>query len=151
MQANSQPANAPTSSDRRHTLHRRPATNQPPKPPYAGAAVMTSQNLTDDRIWLRFDDRQFAIGAIIRPAGLVPPQWEDLDQLGQFRKNRLYIVRAAAANRVPLASWNDPQRWCYQVDPERPLERDPDPTHLDLFDSWTCRTAIVRRILHQPS
>jgi hypothetical protein len=151
MQVNrSWPAH-PTSSDRRSELAPPPSDQPAPRGPSPRSGVQSLAEHADDRIWLRFDDRQFSVGAIITPAGLLPPQWEDLDQRGQFCKNRVHVVRAAAPDRVPSTTWNDPRRWCYQVDPEPPLERDADPTHLDIFDSWTCRTAIVRRILHEPS
>jgi hypothetical protein len=108
------------------------------------------QSMTDDRMWLRFDNRSFAVGDNITPCGYRPPQRRQAHKPRQFRQDRVYIVRAAGPDRVAPAAWNDLDRWCYQVDPAQPLERDGDPTHFDIFDSWTCRSATVRRILRKP-
>jgi hypothetical protein len=106
--------------------------------------------MIDDRMWLRFDDRPFIVGDTISPTGLLPPHWQDLYQGDELCLDRVYVVRAAGAGRVARASWNGPQRWCYQVDPEPPLQRDPDPTHLAIFDSWMCPTATVISVLREP-
>jgi hypothetical protein len=108
------------------------------------------QSMIDDRMWLRFDDRPFTVGDTISPRRPLPPHWQDLYQRDEFCLDRVYIVRAAGPGRVARASWNDPQRRCYQVDPELPLQRDPDPTHLDIFDSWTCPTTTVISVLREP-
>jgi hypothetical protein len=106
--------------------------------------------MTDDRLWLRFDDRPFAAGELIRPPGFVPTQSQDPGRRGQLSIHRLHIVRAANPDRLPQTNWNDPERWCYQVTPQPPLERDPDRTQLDAFDSWICQAATVVRILLTP-
>jgi hypothetical protein len=107
--------------------------------------------MIDDRMWLRFDDRPFAVGDIISPRRPLPPEWRDLGEYGRFRHDRVYIVRVASPDRLAPASWNGLDRWCYQVDPVLPLERDPDPNHSDAYDSWACRSARVRRILRNPA
>lgn len=106
--------------------------------------------MIDDRLWLRFDDRQFAVGDLIRPTGFGPDYWQDPRQRDQFCSDRVYIVRAASPDRLPHSSWNDPGRWCYQVAPKLPVERDRDRSHRDVFDSWMCQSAIVVQVLRAP-
>lgn len=108
-----------------------------------------AEALADGLMWLRFDDRPFTIGDTITPAGYLPPEWEDLYDRGHLRTDRVYIVRAAGPDQVPRASWNEPGRWCYQVDPQLPLEQDPDRTHR-FMPSRMCRTATVVSILRTP-
>lgn len=108
-----------------------------------------AEALTDGLMWLRFDDRPFTIGDTISPTGYLPPEWQDLYDRGQFRTDRVYIVRAAGPDRVSRTGWNVPGRWCYQVDPQLPLEQDPDPNHRFMI-SRMCRAATVVSILRTP-
>jgi hypothetical protein len=103
----------------------------------------------DELMWLRFDDRPFAVGDTISPTGYLPPEWQQLYERGQLRADRVYIVRAAGPDEVSRTGWNERRRWCYQVEPRLPLEQDPDPTHRFMI-SRMCRTATVISILRTP-
>ncbi len=122
-----------------------------PHRPYAIRMPDASQSMTDDRMWLRFDDRPFAVGATILPRALLSAEGPYLDQRRRYRQDWVYIVRVASPDRLTPAAWNDLDRWCYQVEPALPLERDPDPNYFDAYDSWACRSAKVRRILRSPT
>ena len=102
--------------------------------------------LPEGMVWLRFDDRQFAAGQIITPTGFVHPDWQDLYERGHFRKDRVYIVAAPSPEHVSKATWNERPRPCYQVDPQLPLELDPDPTHAGM-PSRMCKSATVIQVL----
>lgn len=100
-------------------------------------------------VWLRFDDRQFDPDQTITPSRFLPPEWQDLYDRGQLRRDRVYVVAAAGPDQVSPAVWNERRRWCYQVEPELPLELDPDPTH-GFMISRMCKTARVVRICRKP-
>jgi hypothetical protein len=102
--------------------------------------------LPDGMVWLRFDDRQFGVGDIITPTGYVPPEWQDLYKRGQLRIDMVYIFAAASPDHVSKATWNERPRPCYQVDPQLPLELDPDRAHAGM-SSRMCKSATVVRIL----
>jgi hypothetical protein len=104
-----------------------------------------------DCMWLHFNRRPYQVDQQIQPDGVVSPEREDLYRRGQYRPDRIYIVWAESLVRVSRAAWNDADRWCYQVEPEGQLERDPDLTHRNVFDSWMCPTVRVIQILREPS
>ena len=117
---------------------------------YPELTTLAATEMPDDGLmWLRFDDRPFAIGDIISPTGYLPPEWQDLYDRGQLRTDRVYIVRAAGPDRVSRTGWNEDHRWCYEVDPQLPLEQDPDPNHRFMI-SRMCPTATVISILRTP-
>ena len=101
-------------------------------------------------VWLHFSPVELDVGDRVVPPGRVSPKRADLAARRQYRADRVYMVRALDCKHVPLTDWSGPDRWCYEVDPEGPIEADSDPTHRH-FDSWLCPSALIVAVARPPS
>lgn len=128
-----------------------------PKTPgrWSATARLARSALSDggariDGMWLHFSPHRFIDGERVVPPGVVVgPGRRDLHQRGQYRADLVYVIRASGVEFVSLTEWSGTDRWCFEVSPEQPLERDVDPTHRG-FDSWMCPAAIVLGLVRTP-
>ena len=103
----------------------------------------------DYRVWLHFSPIKLGVRDRVVPPERLSPKRAALAARRQYRADRVYIVRALDCQHVPLTDWSGPDRWCYEVDPEGPIEADPDPTHRH-FDSWMCPSALIVAVARPP-